>query len=136
MRDFSIEVHVIPNGGSHSASMKNSEGKYHVYIDESEIKKYGIEAVAVTAHEIGHALGFEFDLPKHREMEYAHFSFHPITEEENARLDHGREVEAWSVAQAMFKAEALGLGLHHLQHQAEIQFRQMQSKFASFLKTL
>jgi hypothetical protein len=136
MRDFTIEVHVVPNGGSHSASMKSSEGKYHVYIDESEVEKYGIEAVAVTAHEIGHALGFEFDLPKHREMQYAKFSFQPTTAEENARLDHGREVEAWSVAHAMFKAEALGLGLHHLQHQAEIQFQRTRNEFASFLKTL
>jgi hypothetical protein len=136
VRNFSIEVHVRPNGGSHSASMKESDGKYHVYIDESELKKYGVEAVAVTAHEIGHALGFEFDLPKHREMQHAEFSFHPPTAEDIAVLDHNREVEAWSVARAMFKTEAIGLGLHHLSHQAQIQHEETMNKFNAFMKTL
>jgi hypothetical protein len=136
MRDFTIEVHVVPNGGSHSAATKRSDGKYHVYIDESEVAKYGVEAVAVTAHEIGHALGFEFDLPRHREMQYAQFSYQPITAEENAKLNHAREVEAWSVAQAMFKAEAFGLGMHHLSNQTQIQHQETLRKFEAFMKTL
>jgi hypothetical protein len=136
MRDFVIHVHAVPSGGSHSASQRHEDGQYHVYVDENEIKEYGIEPVAVTAHEIGHALGFEFQLPKHRELQvaYALGPWSEVTSEEGAWLDHNREIEAWSVARAMFDAEGIGLGLHHLAHQAQIEHERRIKQFAEFIK--
>jgi len=137
MRDFQIFVHVVQHGGSHSVSTKQQDGEYHVYIDENENRRYEIEPAAVTAHEIGHALGFEFDLPKHREMEFASSLFAPErTSAEIQRLDMNREIEAWSVARAMFKAEATGLGLHDLAHRAQIEHEERLKQFTKFVKSL
>ena len=136
MRDFVIHVHAVPSGGSHSASQRHEDGNYHVYIDESQIKEYAVEPVAVTAHEIGHALGFEFDLPKHRELKaaYALAPWNNMDSSEISRLDHNREIEAWSVARAMFDAEGIGLGLHHLGYQAQIEHERRIKQFAEFIK--
>lgn len=136
MRNLLIHIHTDKEWGSHvAASTKSPNGEYHVYVDKTETNDYRIEPFAVVAHEIGHVLGFEFDLPKHREMSQAYMSYDlqrpPLADAR--RLDMNREVEAWTVARAMFRAETVGLSLHSMSHELRMQHEEQKNKFKTFL---
>lgn len=98
MRELTIVVRIDENSQSGSRVVgrtRSADGTYTVILDRDQIEReLKVEPFVVLAHEIGHVIGYEFNLPKHVEVQKENSGFISVINQEN---------EAWDVAEAMFK---------------------------------
>ena len=113
MRDFKIDVKFVDDSspsdiyepkfypGSFCDTSEQVQGIYKSIISLPQLKHLNVPAHIVIAHEIGHVLGYEFNLPLHKASLSNPFS---------ANLTLMREHEAWDIAEEMFRFRQLTIG--------------------------
>jgi len=122
MRDMFI--HVVINDSPKAESRvqsheRTSNGHYTVVISADELKMLNAKPAVVVAHELGHVLGLEFELPGHKQVGQT------PEDRGSVALAHlngsflNREHEAWDLAEEMFKIRSMSTETY-LQGQKEI----------------
>jgi hypothetical protein len=113
MRELTIKVSMEDNHplGCHIQALEKSpNGEYNIVISKKQIEDQKVNLAQVISHEIGHALGFEFDLPFHRKFKQladapAHIRIVGLASGAVVKM----EQEAWDFAKQFFELERISM---------------------------
>jgi hypothetical protein len=109
MRELTIKVSMEdhhPLGCHIRAFEKSPDGEYNIVISKKQIEDQKINLAQAISHEIGHALGFEFNLPFHKKFKQlvgapSHIKVNKIANGDVIKM----EQEAWDFARQFFELE-------------------------------